>query len=439
MGHKQVFAAILLLCPAALGQSSSPVGRWVGSFDSDGHRALLAGSIRRQGNGISLSAQVIPGAGNVELACTVQGERIQFSIPWQSGHLDFQGEMRNGSIEGTVVGAKSQGKFALLRTANMPPSLLSEYSGAYEFDENEVIFIRRQDEWDGDPETFEVETVLDYVRESGVNGTLHPKSQSEFFSGPTSLTPNPVKIRVQFVRGDDGTVTGMEWNEGGVKRHLPRSTRYRKENVVGLWGISEGGGWTGPLAAAEDGKVAFLIAVSPPATSRADLERLNAESLLKAKSDVQRKKALRFFAQRDRYAHTLKGWESLRHPITDLQTEPWFSNTTAAIYGANKSDHWYWNWWEKNRLYAPIATWKRVKCPTLLIWGGLDDTVPPQIHRDRLSTAGIDNVQEKFFPRGGHVLIEQRTNDMWSDLPYVTRLSPGYFEAMVGWLRQQAQ
>ena len=87
-------------------------------------------------------------------------------------------------------------------------------------------------EWDGDPETFEAETVLDYVRESGAMGTLHPKSQSEFFSGPTSLTPNPVKIRVKFVRGNDGTVTGMEWNEGGVKRHLPRSTRYRKENVV---------------------------------------------------------------------------------------------------------------------------------------------------------------------------------------------------------------
>ena len=43
---------------------------------------------------------------------------------------------------------------------------------------NEVIFIRRQDEWDGDPETFEAETVLDYVRESGANGNT-PSEVSE--------------------------------------------------------------------------------------------------------------------------------------------------------------------------------------------------------------------------------------------------------------------
>ena len=101
-------------------------------------------------------------------------------------------------------------------------------------------------------------------------------------------------------------------------------------------------------------------------------------------------------------------------PNRGLTTRP------TAIYGANQSDHWYWSWWEENRLYDPIVTWKRVKCPTLLIWGGLDDTVPPKTHRVRLSKAGIDNVQEKLFPRGGHVLIEQRTTDLWSDLPYIS-------------------
>ena len=115
-GYTQVFIVVILLCPATLGQSSTPVGQWVGSFDVDGRRVSLSGNINRQDNEFSLSAQVIPGAGNVKLDCTVRGERIRFAVPWKSGQLSFQGELRNGSIEGTVVGAKPQGKFTLLRT-----------------------------------------------------------------------------------------------------------------------------------------------------------------------------------------------------------------------------------------------------------------------------------------------------------------------------------
>ena len=75
MVREQVLVVIILLCSAVPVQSSTPVGQWVGSFDVDGRRVLLFGNINRQDNEVNLSAQVIPGAGNVKLDCTVRGER----------------------------------------------------------------------------------------------------------------------------------------------------------------------------------------------------------------------------------------------------------------------------------------------------------------------------------------------------------------------------
>jgi hypothetical protein len=88
------------------------------------------------------------------------------------------------------------------------------------------------------------------------------------------------------------------------------------------------------------------------------------------------------------------------------------------------------------------ALWSRVQQPTLLIYGGKDKKVPPEASArllgQALEQAGNGDFLIDIYPEANHQL---QLGDNGVGLEYIrlTEFAPGYFDAMVDWVRHVAK
>lgn len=209
------------LCSPCDARQLPLAGEWIGGLDSG--RQWLDIKVRFDGeDGVINGTLDLPrfGLTNQRLSqISIESSRVRFE--WVRGELGtavFDGEFRDGGLVGSYRRRDVISSFVLVRVARVAPALYEQYAGSYMLAADRFVHIGQ---------------ILDFTdSKTGRVGTLHPSSETTFFSGPSAGIPFPVDIRVRFFRDRRGGVTGLEWQEGGARPVFARRLPHRQEQLT---------------------------------------------------------------------------------------------------------------------------------------------------------------------------------------------------------------
>ncbi len=87
------------------------------------------------------------------------------------------------------------------------------------------------------------------------------------------------------------------------------------------------------------------------------------------------------------------------------------------------------------------AALESVKCPTLLIFGGLDRQVPPEMNREAmvgaLERAGNSDYFVRTFPTANHVFQSAKTGSPSEYGTLGKEFVPGFLDLMTDWILEK--
>ncbi|MBM3811930.1 MAG: alpha/beta fold hydrolase [Acidimicrobiia bacterium] len=197
---------------------------------------------------------------------------------------------------------------------------------------------------------------------------------------------------------------------------------------IGLWGISQGG-WLAPLAASRSSDVAFIVPVSGPAVGTGEQEIyrvvnwLRKEGFTSDEVTAAEHHMRLFFAVVDEKA----GWDSLEASTKRARNSRW------ASFVQLPSSLKDLTWWMRMRGFDPAKLTAGLTCPSLHLFGSLDDDVPTnESARILASLPGKERRTVKVFKGADHFMLVVPKADTTGLMPV---LSPGYLETMVAWVR----
>lgn len=216
---------------------------------------------------------------------------------------------------------------------------------------------------------------------------------------------------------------------------------------IGLWGISQGG-WVAPIAAAQSPDVAFIIGVSAPGVSYAELSLYAVANRLRGRgfSETEVSEALTALRKVDDFVRRGDDPAGTGAMLNEAQSKRWFRPSTLPSALPTESDRETWLRW-RNLDLDPDSYWERVRVPVLLLYGERDDKVPvrPSIERitAALGRAGNTRLSVKVFPTADHELMlpsnHSATGEGPSDANGEPRVAPGYFEILTQWTQEQTR
>ena len=216
---------------------------------------------------------------------------------------------------------------------------------------------------------------------------------------------------------------------------------------VGLWGISQGG-WVGPLAASQSGKVAFVINHSGPGTSLRRQDTYMTANVLKEQGvspdDIDL--VLRALNTMYDFGRKRATAEALDAAVGALGgkagLEDFAALTSSALIPDSLYAHqtigdpaWFFHLDPDRDATAP---YRKLKCPLLVIFGRLDYTVPVDESVEKISEAlragGHRDFQVKVLDRIGHgTIVMQKEAPQLPAVPM--SVAPEYYALVEEWLR----
>ena len=205
---------------------------------------------------------------------------------------------------------------------------------------------------------------------------------------------------------------------------------------VGLWGISQGGQMCSRAASLSD-DVAFIILVSCSLVSPAeqDMYRMEQQFRLEGHTENVIKKAMDVWQLFYEVVSTGKGREDYDAAVEEARKNgallpllpPTEMLRTSLSFHADIG-------------YDPALDIKKVTCPVLAVWGGLDKIVPAKksahILDEALKKSGNTDYTIKVFPRANHLLFEAETGG-YKEFPSLKRVVPGYFDTLEEWIHER--
>ena len=239
--------------------------------------------------------------------------------------------------------------------------------------------------------------------------------------------------------GDWHTVSLEEL--AGDARAAVKFLQSRKEidsKKIGVFGVSQGG-WVAPLAASQSNDIAFVISVSGPAMSPAEVElgRLAHNLHARGFSENAVQEALALRKLLDQVARGKLSWEDFQATAEKSRKTKWFPHA----HVPPSADSWLFEHWRRLPLdYAPGPVIAKLHVPVLALFGGLDHTVLPDQNAEKwrvaLEEGEVADYTIKIFPSGNHMLLEARTGTI-EEYPALKRFVPGYEPLLLDWLRER--
>jgi len=206
---------------------------------------------------------------------------------------------------------------------------------------------------------------------------------------------------------------------------------------VGLWAFSNGG-WTAPIVAVSV-PIAFMILKSAPA------ETLQHNILY----EVAQRMAEHGFGSEDTNAalrvdrsvlNALEGvgsWTTAREEFAYARHQKWFAQTALPDDFPMPPPPALLSALRRAAIYDPAPTLRRVRTPTLAMFGALDRNVDVAYSRRAFAAyfkeAGMSDFTEKVFAHAGHTLEASATG--YYDQPELPRRLVPYMSVTIAWLR----
>jgi pimeloyl-ACP methyl ester carboxylesterase len=203
---------------------------------------------------------------------------------------------------------------------------------------------------------------------------------------------------------------------------------------IGLLGWSQAG-WVMPLAAVRATDIAFLISVSgagiPAAETTIDQAR-NEMTARGMKPEVV-DRIVGLMQLQYRFARTGQGWDeyaAARDALAARMGRP------PDTFPASRDDP-YWGFIRRLYFYDPAPTLRRLRVPTLALFGELDNNIVAEKNKaaweSSLRAGGNRDYTVRILPRANHLLLEARRGSN-EEMASLNRFVPAYFTTVRDWL-----
>jgi pimeloyl-ACP methyl ester carboxylesterase len=208
---------------------------------------------------------------------------------------------------------------------------------------------------------------------------------------------------------------------------------------VGLWGFSQGG-LLAPLVVQERPQVGFVVAISSPGVSLGEAAAFQ-DSLRVLSRGYTEEAAQAAALQRalEAWVRSGDGATALAARLASAASTPWRRFTGIPTRLPSEADRrgWYW----AGRALDPLAAWKSVRKPVLLVYGERDDLLPAALSAARIaaaaSSAPNSDVTTHLFPKANHTLKVLPRADLREDWDW-PRSAAGYPDSVLLWVRRRS-
>lgn len=432
MNFRLAFQIVLFagtLAPPALASQTGPEGTWTGQWVRDGSALTVETTFARTSSGYigSFSSSQLLVIGIPLSDITYDPPRIAWKIVGDETTTVFDGSVQGDLLTGSFTDGEGKGTFSLRRGK----------AEGVEARETEIMFHNGT-------------VVLSGTVVSPPGGGPFPGVVFLHGSGPEGRWANRYLAHAFARHGVAALIfdkrgvgrSAGDWHKGGFEelvgddaaaiealRSQPRVSRDR----VGIFGHSQGA-TIAPWVAARDGRVAFIVAAAAGGVSMADMEVFSLSHDLKIDGLPGPQKSLA-----SKYIHAVVATAYEGAPRSQLERiwqevrgYPW------AFAPPPESDS-YWSFSRQNANFDPLAFWRRVTVPTLLLYGDRDEREPPRLSAARIAQAYLEgqgpNLQVIVFPHADHSYRLVRDNKGTFIWP---QNAPGYPDRAIEWVLRQA-
>jgi pimeloyl-ACP methyl ester carboxylesterase len=208
---------------------------------------------------------------------------------------------------------------------------------------------------------------------------------------------------------------------------------------IGLLGVSQAG-WVMPLAAVHAPGIAFLVSVSGPGIVPAEttIDQARNEMTASAMRPEVIDQILNLMRLEYRFAQSGEGWDEYLAARQQLATR---LGTPPSTFPGTSDDP-LWRTMRAFYFYDPAPTLRRLRTPTLAMFGELDNNILAEKNRAAweaaLKDAGNRDYTLVILPKANHAQWEARIGSN-AEMKSLQRAVPAYFTTINDWLAKHVR
>jgi len=444
-------------------------GRWDGSINVLGGQLTITVNLTADANTFKGTID-IPQQGAKALPLTnvrVDATKIHFELPAGPGLAVFDGELKDGTILGTFEQAGITGTFELKRPApGAPPAAPAAPVPPPPYKEEEVTIKSGTVTLAGTltlPVSGRPSPAVVMITGSGAQNRDEEIFGFKIFR---VIADHLTRHGIAVLRCDDRGVGGSSGSTSqsttadfaddalaGVKflQARPEIDKTR----VGLMGHSEGG-LVAPMLAARVPDIAFIILMSGPGLTGERIMLAQSETVGRAAGRTDEQARRNQEIQRKMFASVRSGtgWDEVSAMIrSEMKTaidampeaqrkaigdpEKFVEAQVKAQLDAVRTP-----WFKFFLDFDPVTALEKVRCPTLVLFGGHDVQVPVAPNRAAIEKAfasgGLKDYRVEVFPRANHLYQDSETGGVGEYATLKKEFVPGFLDLISTWIGEQA-
>lgn len=424
---------IFWLALSAFMQGAAPdpaIGHWQGVMVREGASLPVSFDVERSGAALAVrfNSPTQRALGIPIRVVRVEGGQVHFELVGDATTFVFDGRIEGRALNGTFTEGPARGTFALTRTAPAPLPYREEQvrfrdgdtilAGSLLIPDGAgrapaVLFLHGSGSENRNASRF----LADYLARHGIAALIYDKR------GVGESTGDWHEAGFETL-ADDGAA-GLDFLAG--RREIDPAR-------LGIYGHSQGG-MIAPLLASRSKRVSFVIGGAGSAVPLHQAEVNSIVNQIRAQGieGEELAAARRFIARLVAILRTGEDWPGFEAETARVKSERWYP-----MLHVPAKDNWFWAYYRRIADYDSSLYWRKVKVPSLLIYGERDNLVPlgeTIANADRaLNAAGNQDYTILMLPRADHAFNIRPD----AGRPFEwAHLAPGLPELLVAWIRQR--
>ena len=203
---------------------------------------------------------------------------------------------------------------------------------------------------------------------------------------------------------------------------------------IGLLGASQAG-WIMPIAATRATDIAFMVSVAGAGIPAAETTIDQARNEMTARGMKPENVAaiVDIMNLQYQYARTGDGWDAYAAARERLASR---LGRPPDTFPASRDDP-YWGFIRRLYFHDPQPVLRRLRTPTLAIFGELDNNIVAGKNRaawdEAMRAAGNPDYTARVLPRANHLMLEAKIGSN-AEMPTLQRFVPEYSRTVIEWL-----
>ena len=363
-----ILAALLGFLTASTANVTCPSGNWAGSWTKNGDTLDVTTEFHERAGACSgsFSSDDLQVAGIPFSDVRLDGTHVHFVLRGDATTAVFDGEISDAAMVGTFAEGDDKGAFTLRRDTT-PQAAPSEREVSFKSGDATIAGTLLV------PSTTGKHPAIRFLHGSGAEGRWASRYLAQKFARAGFVALITDKRGVGQSTGDWKTSDFDDLASDAVAgvRFLQAQPEVDPKRV-GIYGHSQGG-TIAPLVAERAGDLAFVVAAAASGLDPAETETYSVENSvgIKKLSPSEAKDAREFVQEIVAVAYKGKPRTHLDELAERFKGRAWYFNPPPP-------DGFYWAFSRRIASYNPAEHWRKLSAPAFLVFGALDERVPPE-------------------------------------------------------------